>query len=163
MAAFEILAEVAIGIAGFGSIAIALGRDGSGWESGDFFRTSALLLTSLGALFLALLPIGLAETDLAPEWIWRGSSAALITFIAVSSPVLYRLRQRHLSRDLWFGPALYAFIGTAIVGTVLAQLLNCLGLVFAPNPASFFFGVFMLLMFASIMLVRIVFFRSTPR
>ena len=73
---FEILAEVAIGIAGFGSIAIVLGQNRDRWEPADFYRTSSLFGASLGALFLALLPIGLATTQLAPEWIWRTSSGS---------------------------------------------------------------------------------------
>ena len=74
MGSFEILAEVAIGIAGFGSLAIVLGRDREGWESADAFRTAGLFLASLGGLFLALLPIGLATTQLAATSIWRASS-----------------------------------------------------------------------------------------
>ena len=67
MESFEILAEVAIGIAGFGSIAIVPGRNRAAWETAGFFRTSVLTMSSLGALFLALLPIGLATTQLATE------------------------------------------------------------------------------------------------
>ncbi len=110
MGSFEILAEVAIGLAGFGTIAIVLARDSTRWDSADFFRTAALLLSSLGALFLALLPIGLATADLSDGLLWRISSAVMAAFLVAFSAILLRLRRQYLESALWFGPALFATV-----------------------------------------------------
>ena len=163
MTSFEILAEVAVGVAGFGSIAIVLVRDRAGWQSADFFRTAALLLSSLGALFLALLPIGLATTELATEWIWRSSSLIMSAYIIAFSTILLRWRQRHLDPEHWFGPVLFAVVSVTSAINLLAQVMNFVGLPFSPNAASYFFGVVWFLGYACLMLVRIVFLRPGPR
>ena len=90
---FEILAEIAIGLAGFGTIAIVVARDSTRWDSADFFRTAALFLSSLGALFLALLPIGLATAALPDVVVWRISSAVMAGFIVAFSVILLLLRE----------------------------------------------------------------------
>ena len=163
MTSFEILAEVAIGVAGFGSIAIVLARDRVGWQSADFFRTAALLLSSLGALFMALLPIGLATAELANEWIWRPSSLIMSAYIIAFSTVSLRWRRRHLDPEHWFGPTLFAIIGVTVVANLIAQVMNFLGLLFPPNPTIYFFGVVWFLGYACLMLARIVFMRPEPR
>ena len=163
MDSFEILAEVAIGIAGFGSIAIVLGRDRTGWESAGFFRTSSLFLASLGALFLALLPIGLATTRLATEWIWRTSSGVMLVYVLVFSLILLRWRRRYLDRELWFGPTLFSLVASTTVANALAQLLNSSGVAFEPNPACYFFGVVWFLLYGCLLLMRIVFLEPRPR
>jgi len=104
MDAFEILAEVALGIAGFGSIAIVLGRDEAGWLPSDLFRTSALFLSSLGALLLALLTIGLDASGLPEQTVWRGASAALIVHYVCGGVFMRLQRRRLLEPSLWFGP-----------------------------------------------------------
>lgn len=156
MSSFEILAEIAVGIAGFGTIAIVLGRDPTP-GSPEFYRTSSLFLASLGALFLALLPIGLETAGISEMLLWRVSSASLAAFLVVFSLVTLRLRRRHLERALWFGPVVMSIIVLTIGLNLLAQLLNASGLVFAPGPASAFFGVAWLLLYACLVLVRIVF------
>lgn len=159
MDAFEILAEVAIGVAGFGSVAIVLDRDRERWMSTDFFRTGALFLTSFGALFLALLPIGLAATSLSEASGWRVSSAVLALYLASSAVLLSRWRRAHLAPELWFGPILMGCVGLTLLANLVAQSLNATGLVYAPNRACYFFGLVWLLGFACLFFVRIVFVR----
>jgi len=161
MESFEILAEVAIGIAGFGSVAIVLARDEAGWNSADFFRISALLLSSLGALFLALLPIGLHSTELPASVIWRSASALLATYLLFMTVLLMRWRNRYLDRALWFGPALYTLIIFTTAANLLAQLANIFGIVFLPNATCYFFGIVWFLAYACIMLARVFFLRPT--
>lgn len=162
MDSFEILAEVAIGIAGFGSIAIVLGRDGREWEPADFFRTSSLFLASFGALFLALLPVGLATTGLAPEWIWRLSSAVMLAYIATFSVLMFRWRTRYLDRSLWFGPIMISMVVATTVANIVAQVMNVGGFAFEPGPACYFFGIIWFLLYSCTLLMRIVFIRPDP-
>lgn len=156
MSSFEILAEIAVGIAGFGTIAIVLGRDPSA-GSAEFYRTSSLFLSSLGALFLALLPIGLATSGLSESLLWRMSSAAVAVFILVFSRVTVLLRRRHLERALWFGRVPASIIVSTVVLNLALQLLNVGGFLFVPGPTCVFFGVMWFLVYACLILVRIVF------
>jgi len=157
MGSFEILAEVAVGLAGFGTIAIVLAGDPARWGSGDFYRTAGLFLSSIGALFLALLPIGLATAALPELLIWRISSGVMAVFIVVFSAMLSRWRRLYLERALWLGPTLFATIVVTTGVNLGAQILNAVGYGFAPNAACTFFGVVWFLMYACLMLVRIVF------
>ncbi len=157
MGSFEILAEIAIGLAGFGTIAIVLARDPARWGSADFFRTAALFLSSFGALFLALLPIGLATAALPDVVLWRVSSAVMTAFIVAFLVILVLLRRRHLDRALWFGPSMLAAISITAVVNLCAQILNSGGFLFEPNATCAFFGIVWFLMFACLMLARIVF------
>ncbi len=156
MSSFEILAEIAVGIAGFGTIAIVLGRDPTP-GSPEFYRTSSLFLSSLGALFLSLLPIGLQTAEVSEPPIWRISSAAVAAFLAAFAVISVRLRRHHLQRALWFGPAVTFTIGSTILLNLLFQLLNATGVLFAPGATCVFFGVVWLLLYACLILVRIVF------
>ena len=161
MQSFEILAEVAIGIAGFGSIAIVLARDEAAWKSADFFRISALLLSSLGGLFLALLPIGLATAELPPSLIWRCASALLAAYLVFQSVLLLRWRNRYLDRALWLGPALFTVVIVTTAANLLAQLANVTGIGFEPNATCYFFGIVWFLAYACLMLARTFFLRPT--
>jgi hypothetical protein len=157
MGSFEILAEIATGIAGFGTIAIVLARDPMRWSSAEYFRTAALFLCSLGALFLALLPVGLATSGLPERLLWQVTSAVMATAIVVFSVAMVRLRRKHLEPALWFGRALtLTTFGTTLVNLV-AQLLNVVGFPFEPNATSAFFGVVWFLLYGCLILVRIVF------
>lgn len=157
MDAFETLAEVAIGLAGFGTLANVLARDPARWSSADFFRSVAFFMSSLGALFLALLPIGLGTTSLAEAAIWRVTSGLLLVYTVVFSIALVRLRRRHLQRELWFGPLLITITWTTTLLNLAAQLANVIGVPWAPAAAAVWFGIVWLLIYASVMLVRIVF------
>lgn len=161
MQSFEILAEVAVGIAGFGSIAIVLARDQAGWKSADFFRVSALLLASLGALFLALLPVGLATSELAAPLIWRFASALLAAYLAFFTLLLLRWRNRYLDRALWFGRPLFALVTVTTFANLFAQLANVFGLVYQPNATAYYFGIVWFLAYACLMLARVFFLRPT--
>ncbi len=156
---FEILAEIAIGVAGFGSIAIVLGQNRADWQSAELFRTAALLMSSLGALLFALLPIGLATSDLAPELIWRVSSGALAAYLVVYTVTIAILRRRHLDPELWLGPVLLSIVGITTLANLCFQVVNALGNPIPPNETSYFFGVSWLIAYGSLMLVRIVFVR----
>jgi len=159
MDAFDTLAEVALGIAGFGSIAIVLGRSDAGWLPSDLFRTSSLFLASLGALFLSLLTVGLAAAGLPEETVWRGASAAVLVHYGVGGVFMRLQRRRLLDRSLWFGAGLMAAVGASAALVVAAQVANVLALGIEPGAGAPYFGIVWLLAFACIMLLRIVFMR----
>ena len=157
MGSFEILAEIAIGLGGFGTIAIVLARDPARWGPADFFRTAALFLSSFGALFLALLPIGLATAALPDVVLWRVSSAVMTAFIVAFFVIVVLLRRRHLERAQWVGPSMGAAVSVTALVNLGAQILNSGGFLFEPNATCAFFGIVWFLMFACFILARIVF------
>jgi hypothetical protein len=159
---FEILAEVAIGIAGFSSIAVVLSRSPGEWVAADSFRTLLLLLMSFGTLILALVPIGLGTADLPPETIWRISSGFVVAVNLGSTAVIVPVRRRQLDRSLWFGPITLTVTWSLFGAHMLAQTLNCLGALFDPNPTVLFFGLVWQLAFSAFIFARIVFVRPTP-
>ena len=141
------------------SIAIVLGSNRRGWEAADYYRSSALLTTSLSALFLALLPIGLTEFAASVAVAWRVSSAimALTTVLVVA--YLSRLRSRHLDPELYLGPLLTTLVVVTAIANTVAQAVNASAAFHAPSGGVYYFGVIWFLMFACLFFVRIVFYR----
>ena len=107
--------------------------------------------------FLALLPIGLATAALPDALLWRISSAVMATFIVAFSAIMLHLRRQYLERALWLGPALASTISITTMVNLFAQTLNSSGFLFEPNATCAFFGIVWFLLFACLMLVRIVF------
>ena len=61
MEAFQTLAEVAVAIAGFSSLAIVFRGRSSDWQGQDYVSLAFAMAWSIGSVFLALLPIILGE------------------------------------------------------------------------------------------------------
>ena len=61
--------------AGFSGIVAAFNRQGDQWGVADQMRVRSLIVTSLTAMFFALLPSGLDVPQLAERSIWRTSRA----------------------------------------------------------------------------------------
>ena len=160
MEAFATLAEVAVGVAGFGSVAIVLARE-EGWSGSDLFRVSSFLMASLGALLLSLLPIGLAGSSLSDTAALQLTSAALLVFSGAFMTVNLRMRRRHLDPSLYFGTGLMLLLGVTAVLNVGAQLASVAG-PWVGSVAAPFFGVVWILGYACLVLVRILFFRPSP-
>ena len=54
--AFQLIAEIALGILGFSAILIGLSRKSDGFSAPDNFRIQLLSYSSIGAMFCALIP-----------------------------------------------------------------------------------------------------------
>jgi len=76
LGSFETLAEIALGLAGFSGVVVAVSDRPVQHERSDSLRILSLLTLSLGGLVLALLPSGLALAEVSWATIWRGGSAA---------------------------------------------------------------------------------------
>jgi hypothetical protein len=116
-------------------------------------------MTSLGALFLALLPVGLLHAIPSPELTWRLASAAMGIYLVIMTAVLLRMRNRLLPRSLWFGRVFVLVVVVSSIGTSLLQILNATGLLYAPGLASYYFGVLWFIAYACVFFLRIVFVR----
>lgn len=82
--ALSTIAEVGLGLAGFTGILAALGRSSATFSRPEVLRLLLLLVSSLGAVFLALFPFALHESGVSGAACWRLSSAVLAAFTSIS-------------------------------------------------------------------------------
>jgi hypothetical protein len=77
--ALSLIAEVAVFLAGFGGVAVVLGRGPGRWSPGDALRIRLLFTAALGALFASLIATGTGWAG-APEptSVRLGAAALLI-------------------------------------------------------------------------------------
>ena len=61
--ALQVIAEVALGIVGFSAILIALSRSNEGFSKPDNFRIQLLTFSAFGAMFCALIPFALFNSN----------------------------------------------------------------------------------------------------
>lgn len=104
MEAFETLrslSEVAIALAGFTGIVAALGRRAGGrWSPLEWLRLRMLLETSLGVVFLSLLPVLVRQLATRQDLIWRiGNGAQALAHAA--GMVLLFARFSKLDASQW--------------------------------------------------------------
>ena len=85
------LAEVAIAIAGFSGIVVALQNRTVDWSETDKLRFSALLQVSFESVFFSFVPIVLYLMHPSEPFVWRWSSGLWLVYIACT--VAYRVPQ----------------------------------------------------------------------
>jgi hypothetical protein len=158
--AFQSLAEFGIALAGFTSIVIIFGRRDGALHPADRFRILIALVPSLGAAFLALVPVGLDLTGLPPSSVWRLSSLVLVAAV-VSDEVHGEIQLRRLSAEARaiLSSRLTGFFRALRLFAVVAGLLNATGILFAPQPGAYFFAVLCPLLMGAVVFVRTVFVR----
>ena len=154
---FEILAEVSIGLAGFGSIAIVLAQGRREMRPEDRFRALGLYFSSLGALFLALLPIGIAHTHADEILLWQLSSSAMAVYIVFITLAIVRMRARYLPQEHYGGPLLTAFITITTIINLAAQMINVAAWPHVPHASPYYFGVIWFLGYGCIFFMRLMF------
>lgn len=71
------IALISVGLAGFAGVAVTLGRGPGRWAAADAVRIRALLYAAFGALFAALIPIGLSLAGASEAVSIRGGSIGL--------------------------------------------------------------------------------------
>jgi hypothetical protein len=153
------LAQVAIGVAGFSAILVALSGKPHQWTPVDAFRIRNILAFSFQSVFLSLVPFVLAFFTLPEPAVWKASllilaTATLADVLLVLSGV-YRL-----------SPSERAVLKAVVVSTVIAvlcftaavELLGAFGIV-RPASAVFFLGLVVLLGVSAVLVARFLFAR----
>ena len=153
------LAQVAIGLAGFSAILVALSGKPHQWTPVDAFRIRNILALSFQTVFLALVPFVLAFFSWPEATVWK---ASLLTIaIATLAGVLLVLSGVYrLSRPE------RAVLNAVVVSTVTAtltvmaavELLAAFGIV-RPGPGVFFLGLVVLLGVSTVLVARFLFAR----
>jgi hypothetical protein len=157
------VAEVALGLAGFSGVVAVFGRPGGGWADADRFRLTVLLNTSISALLLALVGVGLALAGLGNDAL-AGVSSGLMLATGIVSWAVLRPQQKRFREQYRDAPGMrtdryrvLVFGGSAI--NLVAQLVNLLGFPFGRHFSVFFFGLVWLLFMGLLQFVRVLFIR----
>ena len=150
----EVLAEIAIAIAGFSGVVAALTIHTAQWSELDKIRLRALLQASLGTAFFSLLPLVLSSTTLRSPTVWVIASSTWLIYMGASTIpfVLQAMGKSGAAPDGLGRPMLALFM--AIVGSaVVMQVLNVAVLRTAwPHLAAMLSGLFA----ASVAFIRLI-------
>jgi hypothetical protein len=153
------LAQVAIGLAGFSAILVALSGKPHQWTPVDAFRIRNILAFTFQSVFLSLIPFVLAFFSLPEATVWQVSllilAAATLGSVLLVLGGVYRL-----------SPSERAVLNAAVVSAVIVilcfmaavELLAAFGLV-RPGSGVFFLGLVALLGVSTVLVARFLFAR----
>jgi hypothetical protein len=158
----QTIAEVAVGIAGFGGIVVAITRGRQEWQSWDEIRIWGVLVPSISAVPLALLPLGLSSAGLASDALWRVSSLAMIA-VGLTSFLAFGLRFRSTLAQGPFHPVLGRFLAGGSVLNLLCQASNAVGIGFRGSFSVYYFGLLWLLIYSGLEFISLIFLREKQR
>jgi hypothetical protein len=153
------VAQVAIGIAGFSAILVALSGKPHLWTPVDAFRIRNILAFSFQSVFLSLVPFVLALFSLREPAIWQ-VSLLILAMASLADVVLVLTGVYRLS------PSERAVLKAVVVSTVVAilwfmaavELFAAFGIV-RPASAVFFLGLVVLLGVSTVLVARFLFAR----
>jgi len=153
------LAQVAIGLAGFSAILVALSGKPHQWTPVDAFRIRNILAFSFQSVFLALTPFVLAFFSLPESTVWKVS--LLIIAMATFGDVLLVL-----SGVYRLSPSERAVLKRVVVSTVTATLFATAAIelvaafgILRPATGVFFLGLVVLLGVSTVLVARFLFAR----
>jgi hypothetical protein len=155
----SVLAEVAVGLAGFSSIIVVFRRRSAtdAWEPEDAFRFKLMLEASLVAGLFAISPGAIAGLGLSPDLIWSAHSAALLSYLA--SDLLRRMYQFRSLPAQSLSPRIAGVLLLGGVITIVIQALNVFRFGIPHGPGPYLFGVSWLIIYSGIMFYRLI---TTP-
>lgn len=158
--ALSTIAEIGLGLAGFTGILVALARTPEPFGRPEVLRLLLLIVSSLGATFLALLPFALHESGVGESACWRFSSGLLAAFTSTSLAVLgYQIQRHRREFGELFSRAVFAIVSAGTVAIVALQAGNVFAVGGTPRVGPYLFGLLWLLLVASIQFARILFIR----
>lgn len=152
MDTFHTLAEVAVGFAGFASIAVLFRRRDRGeWAPEDALRYRAMLLGSLVACAFSLLPTLLAPFQMPSSVLWASCSGLLLVYASwrAITVVPIALRVDFTTPSAWVTRLL-------VILVVPLQAANLIGAPLGRGQALYLAGVGLLLLNAGVNFFRLV-------
>lgn len=153
------LAQVAIGLAGFSAILVALSGKPHQWTPVDAFRIRNILAFSFQSVFLSLAPLALALFSLPQSTVWK-VSLLIIAIATLGDVLLVLIGVYRLSRpERAVLKALVVSTVTAILFTAAAvELISAFDFI-RPAPGVFFLGLIVLLGVSTVLVGRFLFAR----
>ena len=155
------VAEIALGLAGFSGLLVVLGRQPGHFSLAEVARLAAMLVASLSALFLAIIPLVLHDFGLSGASLWRASSSIMGVSILGSAALLARpVRQFRASESRAYSPYILWSVLLGALAVLLVQTANILGLLGSPGAGPYSLGLLFFLAVGALQFVRILFVRS---
>lgn len=152
------VAQIALGLAGFGGVFIALGSGSPARHPADSYRLILLLSTALSTLVLALFPLAFHFLGIPEATLWRLSSGLLAALLVALIVTVYRLRRRHLDEIRSGEDArAAALIWVLTVAALVAALLDVAGLSGCPPGGVFLAGLLLLVALGAYLFARMLF------
>lgn len=153
------LAQVAIGLAGFSAILVALSGKPHQWTPVDAFRIRNILALSFQTVFMSLIPLVLAFFSLPESTVWKVSlviiAAGTLGGVLLILSGVYRLSRPERA----VLKALVVSTVTAVLFAMAAvELLAAFGIV-RPAQGVFFLGLVVLLGVSTVLVARFLFAR----
>lgn len=135
---FQTITEVAIGLAGFSGLAVALRRDTGPLSDVQKFRMGVLFGTAFGALFLSLFPYLLQSQGLSDNVLWRISSLGMALW-SLSFLYLWVTQSRRVAKAApeIFSRTAFTVMSAGHVANLCLQLAVA-GSLIEENGAGFF-------------------------
>jgi hypothetical protein len=152
------IASIALAIAGFSGVVAAFGGRAEGkWQPAERFRITNMLVLSMGACLLSLVPLAEESLRIPDRLLWVIASVALLVFCSfyyVRTVML--LRRPKLRRPgvlvEWVRVVYFACLSLAII----LQVLNVGGEWIERGPGPFIAGLLLMLIPAGLMFVFLV-------
>lgn len=150
-----VLAEVAVGLAGFSSVVIAFRRRASdgAWRPEDAFRFRLMLEAGLFAGFFALLPNAIAGLGVSEATLWPNLSAALLAYFVIDTIHSFLRSRRMPAGSLHRGFASITILFNCVSAGI--QLLNVVDWLVPRGPGPYVFGVTWLTVYSGLTFYRL--------
>ena len=152
------VAELAIGIAGFSAVVVALSPHGKLHER-DLQRFGGLMVLAASAVALAFVPSLLHASGLSGPALWRSASGIMVVvWVAGMLPyslLMRRLRRSPSSAAVPSALSVAALVVPAITNLAL-QAANASGIIWAPGAVAYFVGLLVWLWTSGVLFVAIV-------
>lgn len=159
--ALVIIAELALGIAGFSGVVVALGAGPGAWPRADRLRLATLLASALGTVFIALIGLTLTTLrfDLTFAWRVSGLLVALLLLVMLVTLVPGALSIIRTTAGMTSPYNMGVFIPTILVAvaTILVEVANAAGMLPLDSFGVLFGGLVVLLLISAIQFVRLIF------
>lgn len=151
--------QVAIGLAGFAAILVALSGKPHQWSAVDAFRIRNILAFSFESVFLSLVPFVLSFFSLPEALVWQVSLwiLALATLGGLVQIIAGVYRMSHADRAVLKYLVISA-VSALLCVMALIELLAAVGCIH-PAPAVFFLGLVVLLGISAVLVARFLFAR----
>jgi hypothetical protein len=152
------IAEVALGIAGFSSVMTAFMKRPGKLTRIEIYRIAVLLGASLGAMFLAFVPLLCSGLGAGASASWRVSSAAMIVYTLIAGTI-YLVASFRVSRDApeIFNRVLFVAIAMGHLVNSALQLTSVLRADLAVAGGIYLTGLIWFLLHAAVQFSRILF------
>lgn len=161
MDGFLELVEFAIALAGFTSVVVVFAQKERVWQAFDKFRIGNALMASLGAAFLAAVPIGLEYLALEEQIIWE-TEALLVAFyfLFLVSAVIFRSKKMLTHHERAQMPRIVVgLILLFSLGFSVTLLFGVAGMHELPLKGLSYFGIVYMILVSVFAFTRMIFYK----